>query len=59
MTGKGDVAKFLAANPNPDDDQFHSWAEGEGKDVHKAEADAYELGTTAAKFETAAPTKRM
>jgi len=44
------VADFIEKNPNPDDKKFHAWAEGEGLDVHKAEAAAYRLATVAVSF---------
>lgn len=45
-----DVAKFFEDNPNPDDDEFHEWAEGKGYNVHEAESKAYALATLAASF---------
>jgi len=44
------VADFLSASPNPSDDDFHEWAEGEGVDKHEAEAAAYRLATCFAEF---------
>jgi hypothetical protein len=44
------VAQFLSDNPNPDDEKFHKWAEGEKLDVHKAEAAAYRLASVASSF---------
>ncbi len=44
------VAKYLAGHPNPVDEDFHAWAEGQGFDVDKTEAMAYCLATTHAKF---------
>jgi len=40
-----DVARFLAEHPDPEDRDFHAWAEGGGLDVHEAEAAAYVLAT--------------
>jgi len=36
---------FLKANPNPQDSDFHAWAEGKGYNVHDAEAQAYAIAT--------------
>lgn len=44
------VTEFFSENPNPNDDDFHEWAEGEGLDVHEAEEGAYVLATMAARF---------
>ena len=35
------VIKFLDKHPRPTDEQFHSWAESQGYNTHKAEAAAY------------------
>jgi len=40
-----DMIKFLKENPNPTDEEFHEWAEGNGFDVPSAEAKMYELAT--------------
>ena len=54
MSGKAptkeQVAKHLQKSPNPDDDAFHDWSESKGLNTHKAEAKAYELASTQAKF---------
>lgn len=42
------VVYFFKNNPNPNDEQFHQWAESEGLDVHKAEEAAYFLATRCA-----------
>lgn len=42
-----DLYQFLLDNPEPTDEEFHKWAEDQGKDKHKAEEEAYKL---AAKF---------
>ena len=39
------VIDYLKENPNPSDDEFHDWAEGEGFNVHEAEAAVYALAT--------------
>ena len=44
------VTGFFAENPNPNDEQFHEWAEENGLDVHEAEEAAYVLATLMARF---------
>ena len=44
------VAEFFKKSPDPDDDAFHKWAEGENLDIHEAEAGAYKLATIAGAF---------
>jgi hypothetical protein len=44
------VSKRLDRAPNPSDEEFHDWAEGRGEDVDQAEAAAYRLASTQAKF---------
>ena len=46
------VTDFLSESPNPTDDEFHEWAEGEGVNVHGAEECAYVLASMAARFLT-------
>lgn len=41
------IVDFLQQNPNPDDATFHQFAEGNGWDVHQAEAMMYGLATKA------------
>jgi hypothetical protein len=51
--GKVDVEKlmaWLAKHPNPSDDLFHKFAEGQGWDVHKAEAETYKMASKFARF---------
>jgi len=47
---EADVSKHLNKHPNPPDEKFHAWAEGKGVEVDKAEATAYRLASTHAKF---------
>jgi len=47
---KDDVVAFFSENPNPNDKQFHEWAEGKGFDVHEAESIAYQLASKFAAF---------
>jgi hypothetical protein len=44
------VADFMRANPNPDDEAFHSFCEEDGLDPHIAEAAAYRLATLFSNF---------
>jgi len=44
------VANHLNVNPNPTDERFHEWAEGQGIVVDEAEAAAYKLATIAVQF---------
>ncbi len=45
-----DVAQFIASNPNPTDEDFHSWAKDAGYNEHEAEAAAYRIVTIFTKF---------
>lgn len=44
------VADHFNVNPNPNDEDFHAWADGQGIEHDKAEAAAYELATVFTKF---------
>ena len=45
-----DVMAFLVANPNPDGEALHAWAEEQGYVVPTVELEAYRLATIAALF---------
>jgi len=45
-----DVFNFFKENPNPNDDQVHSFAEKKGYDVHDLEAEIYKLATRFVSF---------
>lgn len=47
-----DVIFFLKTNPNPSDQDLHTWAESEGYNVHKVETEIYKLATKFVDFLT-------
>lgn len=42
---KNKLIEFFKANPNPDDDVLHKWAEENKLDVHEVETEIYKLAT--------------
>jgi hypothetical protein len=46
---RGAVVSWLRANPNPDDEKLHEYAEGKGYNVHDLETFIYSLATKAVK----------
>lgn len=47
-----DVIFFLKINPDPSDDVLHAWAESQGYDTHRVEAEIYKLATKFVNFLT-------
>lgn len=45
-----DVARFCLNNPNPNDGDFHEWAESKGYDVDEAEGAGYRIAQIAVSF---------
>jgi hypothetical protein len=42
---KGEVIQFLKDNPDPEDEEFHEWAEENGYNIHEVEDIMYQLAT--------------
>jgi hypothetical protein len=47
-----DIIFFLKMNPEPLDVDVHAWADKEGYDIHKVEAEIYKLATKFVNFLT-------
>ena len=41
-----EVVSWLQENPNPEDEDLHTWAEGKGYNVHEVEDQLYKLATS-------------
>jgi hypothetical protein len=47
-----DVMFFLKLNPNPTDEDLHTWAEAQGYNIHQVETEIYKLATKFVAFLT-------
>ena len=50
LPSREEVMKFFVDNPTPTDKQFHAFCERKGFNVHKAEAEAYKMAASFARF---------
>jgi len=44
------IVSYLSENPNPSDEELHSWAEKESLNIHEVETAIYKLATKMVKF---------